>query len=490
MSRRVWCATLGCDKNLVDSEALLGMFAGRGVAHVDDPDDADIWVLNTCGFIDAARSDSEDTVRELTAAKGDRTLVVCGCWSQEHGDRVRELYPEVDVVAGVGQFERVVAACTGRDAPEPRQPDLAFPMAGQPMVEEPMEAPYGGMVGRPLLTPPHVAFVKIGEGCNCSCTFCRIPLIRGKQRSRTVARVVDEVRGLVARGVREIQLVSQNTSDFGRDTDESLVDLVTALDGVDGLKRQRMLYLYAGLVKTDDLRRLLDLPTVAPYLDLPVQHASPRILKAMRRPGGMAGSMEFFAELRRNRPDLVLRSTALLGFPGEEEEDVEILADFLAAVEFDHLGTYHYSPEVGTPAATLPDPVPAEVVLDRESRIMDLQAEISQGRQERRLDRNWEVVVDRIVSAADEDLPQVLAALDEGVWTDEAERTVCTGVGSDGGRLAVGRSVHFGYDLDGGVLLPADGLAPGDWLDARFCGASPYDIWARPAAAGGRKGQS
>jgi ribosomal protein S12 methylthiotransferase len=489
-ARRVWCATLGCDKNLVDSEALLGVFAGHGVASVDDPEEADIWVLNSCGFIDAARADSEDAVRDLAERKGDRTLVVCGCWSQEHGERIRAAYPEVDVIAGVGQFARVVAACTGREPSAPAGRADAFPVAGPPLVADPMQAPYGGMIGRPLLTPPHVAFVKIGEGCNCNCTFCRIPLIRGRQRSRRVSEVVTEVRGLVERGVREIQLVSQNTSDFGRDTGESLVELVTALDGVDGLRRQRLLYLYAGLVRTDELGRLLDLPTVAPYLDLPVQHASPRILKAMRRPGGLAGSAAFFAELRRNRPDLVLRSTALLGFPGEEEEDVEILADFLAAVEFDHLGTYHYSPEAGTPAASLPDPVPAEVVLDREARIMDLQADISLSRQERRLGRTWEVVVDRVADAADEDLPQVLAALDEGAWHDGAERTAAAGVGSGGGRLAVARSVHFGYDLDGGVLLAADGLAPGDWLQARFAGASPYDIWARPVGAGGRKGAS
>jgi len=488
--RRVWCATLGCDKNLVDSEALLGMFVGRGVQPVDDPEVADIWVLNSSGFIDAARADSEDTVRELAAGKGHRTLVVCGCWSQEHGELIREKYPEVDVVAGVGQFARVVAACIGDVEPAITPGTADFPLAAATLIEEPLSAPYGGMLDRPLLTPSHVAFVKIGEGCNCSCTFCRIPLIRGKQRSRPVAEVVAEVRGLVGRGVREIQLVSQNTSDFGRDTGENLVELVTALDGVDGLRRQRLLYLYAGLVRTDDLRRLLDLPSVVPYLDLPVQHASARLLKAMRRPGGTAGSAAFFAELRRDRPDLVLRSTALLGFPGEEEEDVEVLSDFLAAVEFDHLGTYHYSPEAGTPAASLPDAVPSEVVLDREARIMDLQGEISLGRQERRLGRDWEVVVDRVVAAADEDLPQVLAALDEGTWADEAERTVCAGVGSGGGRLALGRSVHFGYDLDGGVLLPAEELAPGDWLDVRFAGASPYDIWARPAEAGGQKGGS
>ncbi|MBE0564386.1 MAG: MiaB/RimO family radical SAM methylthiotransferase [Krumholzibacteria bacterium] len=495
MKRKVWCATLGCDKNLVDSEALLGRFARRGVQPVQDPEDADIWVLNTCGFIDAARADSADTVGQLAAAKEGRTLVVCGCWSQEHGDTIRERWPQVDVVAGVGQFDRVVAACVGEDAaPAGPVPGLlAFPLAGKataPIVADPLEAHYVGMLDRPLLTPPHVAFVKIGEGCNFGCTFCRIPLIRGKQRSRPVAEIAEEVRRLVERGVSEVQLVSQNTSDYGRDTGEKLLDLVRALDGVAGLRRQRLLYIYAGLVTVDDLKRLLDLPTVAPYLDIPVQHASPRILRAMRRPGGDRTSPAFFGELRRHRPDLVLRSTALLGFPGEEEEDVALLADFLAEVRFDHLGTYRYSAEAGTPSAALPDPVPTEVALDREALIADLQAEISQERQAARLGGRFEVVIDRLEDADDPDggLPDLLEAVLEGRWLDGAERETLRGVWAGGGRVAVGRSHHYGYDLDGVVVLPAGGLEPGRWVTAEFTGASPYDTWARPLDGAGKKG--
>ncbi len=498
MSRKVWCATLGCDKNLVDSEALLGRFALKGVQPVADPEDADIWVLNTCGFIDAARADSADTVGHLAAAKDGRTLVVCGCWSQEHADTIRTRWPEVDVVAGVGQFDRVVAACVGEGAaPAGPAPGLgAFPLAGPPivsdpmLVSDPMEAHYVGMLDRPLLTPPHVAFVKIGEGCNFSCTFCRIPLIRGKQRSRPVAEVAEEVRRLVGRGVSEIQLVSQNTSDYGRDTGETLLDLVRALDGVDGLRRQRLLYIYAGLVTADDLKRLLELPTVAPYLDIPVQHASPRILRAMRRPGGDRTSPAFFAELRRFRPDLVLRSTALLGFPGEEEEDVAMLADFLAEVRFDHLGTYRYSAEAGTPSSSLPDRVPDEVAADREALISDLQTDISLERQASRLGGSFEVVIDRLedVDDPDSDLPDLLAGVLEGQWHDVGEQERLRGVCAAGARVAVGRSHHYGYDLDGVVVLPADGLEPGRWVQAEFAGVSPHDTWARPLDGTGRKG--
>ncbi|RKZ19553.1 hypothetical protein DRQ50_01795 [bacterium] len=498
MTRKVFCLTLGCDKNLVDSEALLNVFRGRGIVAADDPDDADIWVLNSCGFIEGARIDSADTLRELADHKDGRMLVVCGCWSQEHGAAIAKAYPEVDLVAGVGQFERVVAACTGQE-PAPIAPDTAGPdtdafamagpprpamaTAGLPLVDLPERASYVGMINRPLLTPSHMAFVKIAEGCNCACTFCRIPLIRGRQRSRSVAEIVTEVRGMVERGVTEIQIVSQNTSDFGRDTGQSLVELVTALDGVTGLRRQRLLYLYAGLVKVDELRRLLDLPSVAPYLDLPVQHASPRILKAMRRPGGKAGSVGFFAALREGRPDLVLRSTALLGFPGEEEEDVEMLADFLAAVEFDHLGTYRYSPEEGTPAAELADPVPQEVILDREALIGDLQTEISQRRQLTRLGRTWDTVVDRIVAADDPEVVDLLASLGEGIWHRPGERDLLDDVCGGGGPVALARSAHYGYDLDGLVALPGQGLAAGQWISAEFLAVSPHDTWARTAGA-------
>ncbi|MEN8007823.1 MAG: MiaB/RimO family radical SAM methylthiotransferase [Candidatus Krumholzibacteriota bacterium] len=482
--KRVFCATLGCDKNLVDSEALLGRFALKGIQPVNDPDSADIWVLNSCGFIDAARADSEETLRSLIENKEDRTLVVFGCWSQEHGEEIQSRFPEVDIVAGVGQFDRVVAACLGGipDTGSVKTPAAVdFPLAGPPLVEDPMAVDYTGLVGRPLLTPPHVAFVKIGEGCNCSCTFCRIPLIRGKQRSRQVDEIVTEVRGHVARGVTEIQLVSQNTSDFGRDTGQTLLELVTGLNQVDGLRRLRLLYLYAGMVSVDDLRRMLELEKVAPYLEIPIQHASPRILKAMNRPGGAKASPDFFHALRKDRPDLVLRSTALLGFPGEEDEDVSVLADFLAAVEFDHLGTYRFSPEKGTPAAEMPDRVPDEVIHDREALIMDLQADISLGRQQTRLGRKFSAVVDEIIrpgADGSEEASRILESFSEGVWADEREREAFGGVLGSEVSLALCRSYHFGYDLDGIIVMPAAGLQPGHWVDAEFRAVTPYDTWA------------
>jgi len=484
--RKVYCATIGCDKNLVDSEALLGRFALRGVQPVNNLDEADIWVLNSCGFIDAARSDSEENLQALIDYKTTQTLVVCGCWSQEHGEEIQDKFPGVDVVAGVGQFDRVVNACLGNPvvaADDGTSGAAAFPMAGKPIVSDPMEANYTGMMDRPLLTPGHMAFVKIGEGCNCSCTFCRIPLIRGRQMSRPISELVREVQLLTDRGVTEIQLVSQNTSDFGRDTGENLLNLVSALNDVEGLRNIRLLYLYSGLVSADDLLRLLDLEKVAQYLELPIQHASPRILKAMKRPGGSKASPEFFKTLRRHHPELVLRSTALLGFPGEEEEDLEILADFIAEVEFDHLGTYRYSPERGTPAAKLPDQVPDEVIFDREAIIMDLQSDISQRRQSARLGKVFDVVVDKVIDPSHDDFAdaeELLRSLGDGQWLNHDENAQAWNLVEQSQPVAIGRSYHYGYDLDGVVLMPGRNLKPGQWLPAEFRAATPYDTWAMP----------
>ena len=262
------------------------------------------------------------------------------------------------------------------------------------------------------------------------------------------------------------------------------MQLVTALSGVDDLRWIRLLYLYSGLVSADDLRRLLDLPKVAPYLDLPVQHAAPRLLKAMKRPGGAKSSPAFFHKLREGREELVLRTTVLLGFPGEEDEDVEQLADFLAEVEFDHVGTHHFSPEKDTPAASMPAQVSPEVVLDREALITDLQAEISQRRQLTRLGQTFEVVIDEVVTAQDREdsgIDELVGALAEGEWLGTREREAFDGVVGSAVSLAIGRSYHFGYDLDGTVVLQVPGAVPGALVKARFVAVTPFDVWGEPA---------
>ncbi len=464
--RRVWCHTLGCDKNLVDSEALLGRFAAHGLAPAATPEEAAVWVLNTCGFIAPARADSWEALRALAAAKGQgRTLVVTGCLAQEHAERIAREFPAVDVVAGVGNFAEVVEAALAGGA-------------AAPLVAPPGEARYDGFADRPLLTPPHVAFVKIAEGCGCACSFCRIPRIRGPLRSRAPAEVVAEVEALAARGVREVQLVSQNTSGYGRDVGSDLPTLVARLDAVPELRRLRLLYLYPGHLDAAAAARMLAGRRVVPYLDLPIQHASPAVLRAMRRPPDAEAMARFFLALRAERPDLVLRTTVLLGFPGEEEEDVERLADFLARVEFDHVGTYRYSPEPGTPAATLPGRVPDEEVADREARILDLQAEISLERQRRRLGGSFAAVVDAVVPAAV--AAETVASLAEADWAPGWNRRRGAGVLPPDAPVALARTEHYGYDLDGVVLLDGRSRRPGEWLQARLVAVTPFDALAVP----------
>ncbi len=456
--RRVFALTLGCDKNLVDSEALLGRFARRGMAAAATPDEADVWVLNTCGFIEAARRDTYETIEDLLARKGDRLLVVTGCLAQREGEALRRRFPGIDVLGGVGNFDLLVdAVAAERPAVPTTRPDAVA---------------YEGLGDRPLLTPPHVAYLKISEGCNFSCAFCSIPLMRGVQRSRPVPELVDEARHLADRGVRELVLVSQNGSDYGRDTGARLPELVAALSGVAGIEWIRLLYLYPGLLSTRELLAILETPRVVPYLDLPVQHGSPRVLKLMNRPHDIAVLERQLRTLRRERPELVLRTTVLLGFPGEEEEDIERTLDLLAAVEFDHLGTYRYSPEPGTPAADLPGRPDPEEVADREARLLDLQHDIALDRQRTRLGQDHDCVVDAIEPVAAWRPAMAACRAGEGVALLAGERTA----GEDDTQVAVARSWHFGYDLDGAVLLPAAGLAPGRVVRCRFTAVSPYDV--------------
>ncbi len=457
MSRRtVYAATLGCDKNLVDSEALLGRFAARGMLVTDDPDAADVWILNTCGFIEAARQDSYDAIETMCEEKGDRLLIVTGCLTQERGEEIRRDYPEIDLVSGVGNFDRIVEALEIGDDTVP--------------VGRPDDARYDGLADRPLLTPAHLAFVKISEGCNFRCSFCRIPLIRGDQRSRRVAELRDEVARLCDRGVGEVMLVSQNTSDFGRDTGEGLGDLVEALTDVDGLRWIRLHYLYPGLVGTDGLRRILDAPKVLPYLDMPIQHAAPDVLRAMNRPVKVDDLVATYADLRADRPDLVLRTTLLMGFPGEEEEHVEQVLDTLAAVRFDHVGTYRYSPEAGTAGADLPLTVDPEEVADREARVLDLQVEIAGERQAARLGRTFDAVVDSVEEAGPwrELLDELAAGMtDVPAWMTD-----------DAAPVAVARTRHHAYEMDGVVLADGAHATPGTWGRATLTAVTPFDALA------------
>ena len=460
--RTVYLDTLGCEKNTVDSEGALGLLLQRGFRVVDDPDDAALVVLNTCGFLDSARRESLDRLQELAEGKHDgQKLVAMGCLVQGGTHDLRRDVPGVDAVLGVGSYDQLGDLLQGAEAGPLGTPD---------------EAPYAGYGSRVLITPSHVAHVKLAEGCNQSCSFCKIPALRGKQRSRTIPSILEEVHGLVAQGVREVILIAQNSSAYGIDLpgQPRLADLCRALATVPQLRWIRVMYAYPPMFNVKQAQAVFEVDEVVSYLDLPIQHASPRVLERMNRGYDPDKLRAQVRELRTIRPDLMLRTTALLGFPGETEEDVVALMDFLDEVRFDHLATFVYSHEEQTSAFALEDDVEPEEKEDRRGRVEALQYDIGLECKRPWLGREVEIVVDEVFEdAADALLDSV--ALDEG---DDPR-------GRWEGPVAFGRTEGFCYEVDGGVWLPGTDLVPGTFLRARLTGCGPFDFVGEVVNTGG-----
>lgn len=452
--RTVYLDTLGCEKNTVDSEGALGLLLERGFRMVDDPADASLIVLNTCGFLESARQESLDRLRELAAEKGDGRLVAMGCLVQgETHDIVRDV-PGVDAVVGVGQYDRLAGIVEDGD--------------GGPL-GTPEEAPYAGYGTRVLLGPTHVAHLKIAEGCNQKCTFCKIPALRGRQRSRSIPELLAEAHRLVAQGVRELILISQNTSAWGIDLpgQPRLGDLCRALAEIPQLKWIRVMYAYPPMFNRKLAEEVWSVDKVVSYLDIPVQHASPPVLERMDRGYDPEAFLRRIAELRSMRPGIMLRSTALLGFPGETEDDVVALLDFLDEVAFDHLGTFTYSHEERTPSWAMADDVDPAEKEDRRARVESIQWDVGLERKRPWLGRRVEMVVDEVF----EDAGEALLG------------SVAIEAGDDGraswkGPVAFGRTEGFCYEIDGGVWLPAGDLEEGQFLMADLVACGPYDFLA------------
>ncbi len=463
MSRapRVYLETLGCDKNLVDSQAALGLLRRQGFEAVQTPSDAQLIVLNTCGFLEAARRESMERIEELAETKGDATFVVMGCFIQGGTHPVQRLVPGVDHVLGVGQYETLAS--------------LLDPSAEAPPLGDPDEAVYSGYAVRTLDdTPSHVAHVKIAEGCSQTCSFCKIPILRGRQRSRPIASIVDEARRLSERGVRELILIAQNTSAYGIDLggDSRLGALCRALAELDGIEWIRVLYAYPSMFSDRLMDEVYGVDKVVSYLDIPIQHASPRVLEAMGRPYDTDALRRRIERLRTVRPDIMLRSTVLVGFPQEEEEDLEILLDFLAEVRFDHLGSFVYSREEQTAAHAWGDPVDQAEKEDRQARVEDLQWDIALERKASLLGRTMDIVIDEVFDDPEE------AELD----SLPLERGDDPRSGWTGKPVAFGRSEGFSLEIDGGIWVEGEGLAPGDSARVTPVACGAYDLWAVPAA--------
>ncbi len=437
---RIGFVSLGCPKNLVDSEVMMGMLSANGAEITARAEDADIIVVNTCSFIDTAKQESVDTILEMVEHKTHgraRKLIVTGCLVERYRDEIQKNIPEIDAVLGTGELADILAAAGIAPAPvEPTpfvilngvadSPAHPHPSASQQLKggqHAPASRPEGdarqqagrfardGWDGaraelpsylydentpRLLSTASHFAYIKIAEGCDHPCTFCIIPQLRGKFRSRTIASVVTEAQRLVSQGVREINLIGQDTTCFGEDLglQDGLASLLEQLAQIEDLRWVRFLYAYPNKITSRLLEVLAKYPRLCRYIDVPLQHAASSVLKRMKRGGSAEIFLRLIAKMRQTVPDLTLRTSFLVGFPGETEADFQQLCDFVTAAQFDWLGVFSYSDEEGSPAFLLGDKVPAKEIERRRRKLMQLQKRISRKRRRQWIGREIEVMLE------------------------------------------------------------------------------------------------
>ncbi len=425
--------SLGCPKNLVDSERILTQLRTEGYDVVPSYDDAELVVVNTCGFIDSAVQESLEAIGEALAENG--KVIVTGCLGAKE-NQIREIHPKVLEITGPHAYEEVLGHV-------------------HKYVEKPQHNPFTSLVPAHgvKLTPRHYAYLKISEGCNHRCTFCIIPSMRGDLVSRPIGDVLAEAKRLKEAGVKELLVISQDTSAYGVDVKHrtgfydgmpvktSMVALCEELAKLDIWVRLHYVYPYPHV---DDVIPLMRDGKILPYLDIPLQHASPRILKLMKRPGTVERTLERIQKWREICPQITLRSTFIVGFPGETEEDFQMLLDFIDKAELDRVGCFKYSPVEGALANELPDPVPEEIQEERFQRFMELQQQVSIRKLARKVGQEMTVIIDEV----DE----------EG---------------------ATGRSFADAPEIDGLVYLNGEtGLKPGDMVKVRIDESDEYDLWA------------
>lgn len=430
---RIGFVSLGCPKNLVDSERILTELRTEGYHVVPSYDDADMVIVNTCGFIDSAVQESLEAIGEALHENG--KVIVTGCLGAKE-DQIREVHPKVLEISGPHSYEQVLSHV-------------------HKYVPKPKHDPFTSLVPETgvKLTPRHYAYLKISEGCNHRCTFCIIPSLRGDLESRPIGSVLDEAKRLVESGVKELLVISQDTSAYGVDVKHrtgfwngqpvktSMLSLCEQLAKLGVWVRLHYVYPYPHV---DDVIPLMAEGKILPYLDIPLQHASPKVLKLMKRPGSVERTLERIKRWREICPELTLRSTFIVGFPGETEEDFEMLLDFLREAKIDRAGCFKYSPVDGATANDLPDQIPEEVKEDRWNRFMQVQQEVSALRLQEKIDREMLVIIDEV----DE----------EG---------------------AVARSMADAPEIDGAVYLNGEtNLNVGDIVRVKVEHADEYDLWA------------
>lgn len=429
--------SLGCDKNLVDTEVMLGLLAERGHEMVDSEEIADVIVINTCCFIHDAKEESIQTILEMAEYKkagSCKALIVTGCLAQRYKQEIIDEIEEVDAVLGTTSYDKIVEAID--EALEGHSSVEMTDINALPIVESKRLVTTGG----------HFAYLKIAEGCDKHCTYCIIPKIRGNFRSVPMERLIREAEELVAQGVKELILVAQETTLYGKDLygEKSLHKLLRELCKISGLRWIRILYCYPEEITDELIQVIKEEDKICNYLDLPIQHASDGILKRMGRRTSKKQLIEIVEKLRKEIPDIAIRTTLITGFPGETQEQHEELMEFVDEMEFDRLGVFTYSPEEDTPAAEMPDQIPEEVKEDRQAELMELQQEIA-------------------FDLAEDMIGREVLVMIEGKVADE--------------NAYVGRTYKDAPNVDGLIFVESgEELMSGDFARVKITGALEYDL--------------
>ncbi len=426
---RVHLTSLGCAKNLVDSERILARFAAAGAIVGAAPEEADIIIVNTCGFIEPAKRESIDTIVDYTRYKDQgqcQQLIVMGCLAQRYAEELRAGFPEVDGVFGLNQDEEILEACGFAQTCDS---------------------------GRFLLTPAHTAYLRISDGCDNRCTYCTIPLIRGPYHGRPAEEIIQEAEELVERGVREINVIAQDTTVYGAENPGGIRihDLLAQLARIPDLHWLRLLYTHPAHFPTELIDAYAQIPKLCPYVDLPLQHLNDDILRRMGRGVTVAESLKLIERLRAHVPGINIRTTFIAGFPGETDTQFRQLLQYVKELRFDHLGVFPYSQEEDTPAALMPDQIPDEVKKERVRKLMLAQQEIVFARNDSLVGTQMEVVIDE-------------AGDDDGTW--------------------LARSSTQAPDVDSITYVEASDLAVGQFVEVEVTGTDGYDLIASPVKEG------
>lgn len=426
--KKIHLTTLGCSKNIYDSELLLGQLKLSDAQSVSSPEDADVIIINTCGFIASAKQESIDAILEAEKIKQNdpaKKVIVCGCLSQRYASDLKKELPSIDAFFGTEDYQNILQFLNmnGKSSPEY-------------LYEK-----------RHQLTPSHYAYLKISEGCNHKCSFCAIPLMRGKHRSRPIERIIDEAQQLARNGVKELILISQDTTFYGLDlyNSQRIVDLLKDLDKIDGLKWIRLHYLYPTTVQDELIEYIGSSEKVVPYLDMPIQHISDRMLKIMKRGGTSKRIVDIFENARSILPNVTLRTTLIAGHPGETEEDFAMLRNFVQEMRFDRLGVFVYSHEENTAAYEMPD-LAEQLKEQRYNELMQIQQKVS-------MEKN-----------------RVRIGTTECVLIDEVDLQNST---------ASGRTKGDSPEIDGEVTINDfhTAPAPGSFVNVRITDATEYDLF-------------